>query len=257
MTDYVKLFNTIKNNVLFLIVSLAIVVCIYFVAFAMEKFIERKYSISFRSRDTQVKRLVVIAMFSAVAAILMFWELPLWFAPSFYKLDFSELPAVVGAFMYGPTAGVAIEAIKILLKICLKGTSTAFVGDFANFVVGCFYVVPASAFYFVKKSRKSAAIGLCLGGITMTVAGSLLNGFYLLPKFSELYGMPIETIVAMGTKVNASIDSVFSMVALAVVPFNIIKSVIVGVITLLVYKYISRLIKGQHAIMAQRQQESA
>ena len=75
-----------------------------------------------------------------------------------------------------------------------------------------------------------------------------MNGFYLLPKFAELYGMPIEALVAMGTKVNASINSVFTLVALAVVPFNILKSIVVGVITLILYKYISNLIKGQHAV---------
>ena len=86
----------------------------------------------------------------------MFFEFPLWFAPAFYELDFSEVPALVGAFMFGPTAGVAIEGLKVLIKIALKGTTTMFVGDLANFIVGCAMVVPASAFYFTKKTRKSA-----------------------------------------------------------------------------------------------------
>ena len=161
----------------------------------------------------------------------MFFEFPLWFAPAFYELDFSEVPALVGAFMFGPTAGVAIEGLKVLIKIALKGTTTMFVGDLANFIVGCAMVVPASAFYFTKKTRKSALIGLITGGLCMVIAGSLMNGFYLLPKFAELYGMPIEALVA-----------------LAVVPFNILKSIVVGAITLILYKYISNLIKGQHAV---------
>lgn len=246
MTNYAKLLETVKENVVFLIFSLLIILCIYLVAFVFEKLIEKRCNIQFRSKNIRVKRLVVIGMFSAIAAILMFVEFPLWFAPGFYKLDFSELPAVIGAFMFGPTAGVVIEAVKILLKIVLKGTTTAFVGDFANFVVGCFFVVPSSAIYFLKKTKGMAIWGLVAGGLLMTIAGSLLNGFYLLPKFSELYGMPMETIVAMGTKVNGNINSVSSLVVLAVVPFNIIKSALVGIITMLVYKYISKLIKGQH-----------
>lgn len=248
MTDYGKLLEAVKSNVTFILVSILIVVCVYFIAKGLEKLIEAKCGMHFNSEKTKVNRLVVIAMFSAISAILMFFEFPLWFAPAFYELDFSEVPALVGAFMFGPTAGVAIEGLKVLIKIALKGTTTMFVGDLANFIVGCAMVVPASAFYFTKKTRKSALIGLITGGLCMVIAGSLMNGFYLLPKFAELYGMPIEALVAMGTKVNASINSVFTLVALAVVPFNILKSIVVGAITLILYKYISNLIKGQHAV---------
>ncbi|MDD6797524.1 MAG: ECF transporter S component [Clostridia bacterium] len=246
MTDYAKLWETVKGNVTFIVISVLIIAAVYLAAFGLEKLIEKKCNMRFNSERTKVNRLVVIALFSALSAVLMFFEFPVWFAPSFYELDFSEIPALVGAFMFGPTAGVAIEGIKILLKIVLKGTTTAFVGDFANFIIGCAMVVPASAVYFTKKSRKSALVGMITGGLFMTLAGSFMNGFYLLPKFSELFGLPMETIIAMGHKVNGSINSVFSLVALAVVPFNILKSVIVAVITLVLYKYISNLIKGQH-----------
>ena len=126
----------------------------------------------------------------------------------------------------------------------MKGTTTAFVGDFANFILRCMYVVPASIIYHIKKTRKMAVVSLAIGGIILVIAGMALNAWYLLPKYSELYGLPMDTLIAMGTKVNASIKDVFSFVALAVAPFNVIKAVIDGVITVVLYKYLSHQLKA-------------
>lgn len=241
MNDFTKLWKIVTENVTFLVVSIVMILAVYLLALGIEK----RCKIRLRSEKTKVKRLTVIAMFAAIAAILMFFEFPLWFAPAFYEMDFSEVPALIGAFMFGPTAGVAIEALKELLKIVLKGTTTAFVGDLANFIIGCSFVIPASAVYFIKKSRKSAIVGIVAGGVIMIAVGSLMNAFYLLPKFSQLYGLPMDALIAMGTKVNAGIHSIFTLVALAVTPFNALKALIVGMITIVLYKYISRLIKGQ------------
>ena len=192
------------------------------------------------------KNLALMAIFAAIAAILMVLiEIPVVFiAPSFYKLDFSEIPVLIGSFMLGPCAGVIIEAVKVILHFCMKGTTTAFVGDFANFILGCMYVVPASIIYHTKKTRKMAIISLVAGGAILVVAGMLLNAWYLLPKYSELYGMPMDVLIAMGTKVNASIKDVFSFVALAVAPFNIIKALIDGTLTVILYKYLSHQLKA-------------
>lgn len=116
--------------------------------------------------------------------------------------------------------------------------------DFANFILGCMYVVPASIIYHIKKTRKMAVVSLAIGGIILVIAGMALNAWYLLPKYSELYGLPMDTLIAMGTKVNASIKDVFSFVALAVAPFNVIKAVIDGVITVVLYKYLSHQLKA-------------
>ena len=173
----------------------------------------------------------------------MLFELPLWFAPSFYELDFSEIPVMICAFAMGPVAGVATELCKVLLKLVLKGTTTAFVGDFANFVVGCSLVLPASIAYYAKKSKKTAILGLILGTAVMTVFGSGFNALYLLPKFSELFGMPMDAIISMGTAVNSSIHSVWTLVFFAVVPFNILKGLLVSAVTMLLYKHISPILK--------------
>ena len=179
------------------------------------------------------------AIFACMAGVLMLLEIPLFFAPVFYKLDLSELPVLICTFYLGPVAGVLAELLKVLVKLLLKGTSTAFVGDFANFVVGCSFVLPASIVYHVKPSRKSALCGMAVGTLTLTVFGSLFNALYLIPKFAELYGMPLEAIVSMGTKVNASITDIKTLVLLAVVPFNLLKGLIVSAATYFLYKRIS------------------
>jgi riboflavin transporter FmnP len=239
-----KTFSSAKDNVSFILVSLLMIVVVYLIALGCEKLIEKKNNYRFSSEKTKINKLVLMAMLSAIAAVLMYVEFPLTFiAPSFYEMDLSEVPIMIGSFMLGPCAGVIMEAVKILLKIVLKGTSTAFVGDFANFILGCAFVVPASVVYHTKKTKKRAIIGLIVGAAVLIVSGVFMNALYLLPKYSQLYGMPMETFISMGAKINPAISNVFTFVILAVAPFNLIKSIIVGVITILLYKYLSRLIK--------------
>ena len=236
-----SLIQSVQENLAFLAVCLLIAAAIFVVASVTEKTLRKKNNTP--RENSPARRVAIIGIFSAIAAVLMFFELPLWFAPSFYELDFSEIPVLICAFALGPTAGVAAELCKILLKLVLKGTTTAFVGDFANFVVGCTLVLPASIVYYSKKTKKNAIIGLACGALVMTIFGSAFNAFYLIPKFAELYGLPLETIVAMGTAINSSIDSVWTLVFWCVVPFNILKGVIVSLVTMLLYKHISPLLK--------------
>ena len=239
-----KTVSSAKDNISFILVSLVMIVVVYFVAFGCEKIIEKKNGIKFSSDKTKINKLVIMAMFSAVAAVLMYVEFPITFiAPAFYEMDLSEVPVMIGSFMLGPCAGVIMEAVKVLLKLVLKGTSTAFVGDFANFILGCALVVPASVLYHTKKTKKRAVIGLVTGGIVLIVSGVFLNALYLFPKYSQLYGMPVETFINMGAAINPAISNIFTFVILAVAPFNLIKATVVGVITMLLYKYLSRLIK--------------
>ena len=239
-----KTVSSAKDNISFILVSLVMIVVVYFVAFGCEKIIEKKNGIKFSSDKTKINKLVIMAMFSAVAAVLMYVEFPITFiAPAFYEMDLSEVPVMIGSFMLGPCAGVIMEAVKVLLKLVLKGTSTAFVGDFANFILGCALVVPASVVYHTKKTKKRAIIGLVTGGIVLIVSGVFLNALYLLPKYSQLYGMPVETFINMGAAINPAISNIFTFVILAVAPFNLIKATVVGVITMLLYKYLTRLIK--------------
>ena len=244
-----KLWSQAKSNVGFLAVCLAVFAGLFVVALLFEKvFFKQRRALS----DTHYS--AYIAIFSAMAGVLMLLEIPLFFAPSFYKIDLSEVPVLICTFYLGPVAGVLTEFFKVLIKLMLKGTSTAFVGDFANFAVGCAFVLPASIVYHAKATRKTALIGLCLGTLVMTVFGSAFNALYLIPKFAQLFHMELEKIVAMGTSVNKSITSVYTLVLYAVVPFNLVKGVIVSVLTFLLYKRISPLMHKGDARKQQRKE---
>ena len=192
------------------------------------------------------KRISLIGICAAISTVLYMLDFPLLFlAPEFYKLDFSELPVMLCGFYLGPSATVACEAVKILLKLLFKGTTTAFVGDLANFVVGCSLVIPATAIYHLRKSKRSAMLGLVVGTTVLTVFGSFFNAVYLLPKFSELYGIPLDAIIAMGSKINGSIHSVSTFVFFAVAPLNLIKGSAISVLTMLLYKRVARPLFGK------------
>ncbi len=192
--------------------------------------------------NKNLKYIVKIGILSAVAAVLMLFELPLWFAPPFYKLDFSEIPILIGSFALGPVAGVIMELLKNLLNLLMDGTTTAFVGEFANFVTGCAFVLPAALIYKHKKSLKSALIGLMLGTFSLVLVGAAMNYFVLVPAFSEFYHLPLDNIVAMGTAVNTSISDLKTLIIFAVMPFNLIKSLACSVVTLLLYKRVSKIL---------------
>ena len=221
---------------------LAIIVAIFLIAFFVEKYYKKKNGDTERILAT--RKVAVIGVFSAISGVLMLFEIPVVFAPGFYKFDFSELPALIGAFAYGPVAGVMIEFVKIIVKLILKGTSTAFVGELANFIVGCSLVLPASIIYAMNKTRKTAIAACITGTICMTIVGSMFNAIYLLPKFAEMFGMPLEAIVEMGTAVNPHITSVSTLVLMAVAPLNLIKGGVISLITILIYKKISHILKG-------------
>lgn len=186
-----------------------------------------------------VKKLTKISILAAIATILMLIEFPLWFAPDFYKLDLSEIAVLIGGFALGPISAVFIELIKIILNLALNGTITGGVGEAANFIIGCSLVLPAAIIYKKNKTMKSAIIGLVIGILTMAVVGSLANYFVLLPVYAKVFGVPLQMFVDMGTKLNSSIVDLKSFIMYAVVPFNLLKGVIISIITILLYKRIS------------------
>lgn len=194
-----------------------------------------------RNRDL-LRKICKIAILSALAAIIQLFEIPLFFAPSFYKMDLSDLIALLGGFAMGPGAGALIQVMKNLLNLLLNGTSTAFVGEAANAVTGCLLVVPAAWIYRIRKTKRGAILGLAVGTLSLAVAGALINAFVMLPFYSYFYHMPMESIVAMGTAVNPLITNVFTLVLWAVVPFNLLKGTICAVLTLLLYKRLSPLL---------------
>ncbi len=196
-------------------------------------------------KNRRIRNMVQIGMLAAVATVLMLFEFPLWFAPSFYQLDFSEVAVLIGAFSMGPAAGVVIEALKILLNFLINGTITAGVGELANFIIGCGLIVPAALIYKRHKTKKNAVLGMAVGTVAMTVVGSLINYFVLLPVYSAALPLPMDALIGMGTKINPAIDGLWTFVLFAVAPFNLLKGVLVSLLTLLLYKHISPLLKGR------------
>lgn len=235
------LWSTLVENAVFAGECVLIAAALTAVAYGAEKYLKKRNSDSERILTT--RKIAMIGVFAAIAAILMLFEFPLPFAPSFYELDFSEIPALVGAFAFGPVAGVMIEFCKVVLKLFIKGTSTAFVGDLANFVIGCSFILPASVIYMFKKTKKNAILSSAAGTFCMTVFGTMFNAVYLLPAFSRLYGMPLDTIVGMGTAINGSITSVTTLVIFAVAPMNLLKGGSVSLVTMLIYKKLSPVLK--------------
>lgn len=235
-----ELWQEIQNNLVFIAISIGIIAALAIIARIAEHFMPGKRKVS------PARRISIIAICSAIAAVLHMLDFPLLFlAPEFYKLDFSELPVMLCGFYLGPSAAVVCEAIKIILKLLLKGTSTAFVGDFANFAVGCSLVLPAVIIYHIRKTRGSALWGLITGTLVLTIFGSAFNAIYLLPKFSQLYGIPLDAIIGMGNAINGRIRSISSFVLLAVAPLNLIKGISVSALTLLLYKRVARPLFGK------------
>lgn len=245
------IFQSVAENAVFVLEFLLIIIAMFAAAIVLEKLANK------RNGNTEpgftTRKMAVIGMFSAIAMILHVIDFPLPFAPSFYKLDFSELPVLVGAFAFGPVAGITIEAIKILLKLLIKGTSTAFVGDLANFVIGCSFILPASAIYHFKKSKKNAILGCVIGTVILTLFGTAFNAIYLLPAFAKLYGMPLDSILAAGSAVNPLMreGSIVSFVICCVAPMNIIKGGSVSLVTMLIYKPLSPILKAGNKAASQ------
>lgn len=192
-----------------------------------------------RLRLSSPQYITTVAISAALAGLLMLPEIPLTFlAPDFYKLDFSELPVLICSFYLGPVAGVLTEFLKILIKLVLRSSSSAFVGELANFAIGCALVLPASMIYHCKRSKNTAILGMSLGTVVMTVFGSVFNAVYLLPTFSQMYHWPLDAIIASGTERNGAITDLRTFVLFAVAPMNLLKGLAVSILTFLLYKRI-------------------
>lgn len=189
------------------------------------------------------KKMAIVAILASMSAVLMLISFPLPFFPSFYRLDFSEVPVLIGAFALGPIYGIMIEVIKIILNTILNGTITAYVGEIANLLIGISFVVPASIIYRANKTKKGALIALLSSMMIMTTCAVVLNYFVLIPAYSAIANFPLEAILSMGSKINPLVVNKLSFVLFMTLPFNVLKGVLVSIILIMIYKNISTLIK--------------
>ena len=196
-------------------------------------------------RISNTRKMVVTAMLASIASVLMLIEFPLPFiAPPFYELDFSEIPVLIGAFSMGPVVGIIIEAIKIVVNFIINGTMTGGIGEIANFVIGCSFIIPASLIYKYNRTKKGAVISMIVGTFTMAVLGVFINAYIMLPVYSNI--MPIEAILQMGKDIVPMITNEFTFCIFCVLPFNLIKCILVSVVTGFIYKPLSRIINTKN-----------
>ena len=191
-------------------------------------------------KKSTTHNLTVAAMLSAVAFILMFIEFPIpMLIPSFVKMDFSDLPALLGAFALGPVYGVVISFMKNLLHIVIKGTSTACVGELCNFMLGAVFSAVAGVIYKHHKSRKTAIIGAIAGAAAMAVFSVPSNYFITYPAYVQFYHMPLEAILGMYQAILPSADSLIKCLVIFNMPFTLVKGLLDAVLCMLIYKPLS------------------
>ena len=224
----------IAENIIFVFEFALIVVLLVLIAYAVEKYLHLKQHSTERILST--RKISMIGLFSAVSAVLMVFDLPVPFAPPFYKIDLSELPVLVIAFAYGPVAGVMTEFVKILLKLAIQGTDTAFVGEFSNLTGSIVFICSAALIYKKIHTKKGALISMIVSSLLVSVLFIFINAYVMFPLYVRLYGMPMEAIIGMGSAVNPLVKDEVTLMLFGVFPFNLVKHGVTSLITYLVYK---------------------
>jgi len=187
-----------------------------------------------------VRGMTKIAILSVIAYVIMFFETPIFFFPPFLQMDFSDLPALLGGLAMGPAAGILIQLMKNLLHFVTK-SATGGAGELANFIVGVALILPATIAYKRKRTKKTAIMGMAVGVVLMAVVAGIANYFVLIPFYARF--MPIDQIIAMSNAVNSVIVDKFTLVLYGVLPFNLLKGFIVMLLTALLYKKLSPILK--------------
>ena len=196
-----------------------------------------------KKRKQTVSFIIKVGVLSALAAVVQLIEFPLGIFPSFYQFDFSDIIALIGSFSLGPAAGMLIELFKNMLHLLLKPGFPFLVGEFANFLIGFFLVFVAGAVYQLNRTRKGALIGMICGAASFILAGALLNYFFLIPTYFSLMGS--EEVISTAQEANAGIVDLKTLIFLGTVPFNLIKSIVISLITFLIYKRVSPLLRRE------------
>ena len=190
-------------------------------------------------KNSSTQTMVKISILGAISALLMIFKFPLPFAPPFMTVDIGDLVVWILVFALGPVVGVLTSAVKILLNFIINGTTTGGVGELSNFILSSVFVVVASSIYDKGKSRKSAITGLVFGVLAYTIVACISNYFVIFP----LYGINLVDFTKEFAKVNSLAGTPLMFVLFSIVPFNIVKGIIVSAVTIALYKPISRFLK--------------
>ena len=190
----------------------------------------------------QIRKMTVTAILAAVSTVLMFLSFNVPFMPSFIKMDFSELPALIAAFAYGPLSGVIVCLIKNLIN--LLSTQTGGVGELSNFILGCAFVLPAGLIYKHKKTKKSAVLGALLGAVIMAAFSMVSNYYIVYPIYTKF--MPMDVIIAAYSSILPSIKNLWQALFVFNLPFTFAKGLVNVLIATLIYKPLSPILKGKN-----------
>lgn len=196
-----------------------------------------------RNNVKTVRKLTVTAIMSALSFGLMMIDFSVPIMPAFIKFDISELPALITAFAYGPGYGVLVCLLKNALHLPIS--STQFVGELSNFLMGAVFVFVAGIFYKIKRTRNFALIGSLVGNLAMAAACFVVNYFITYPIYMEIL-IPEEAILGMYKAILPSMDSIWKSILVFNVPFTFVKGLASVGITFLVYRKISPLLKGKN-----------
>ena len=191
-------------------------------------------------KASKLRTITGVAVLSAIAFILAYFEFPVPLSPSFARMDISDLPALIGAFAYGPLAGVLIELVKNALQ--LTSTATAGVGELANFIMGGVFVFVAGLIYRKNKNKKTALIACLIASLAMGIAAAVVNYFILLPAFEAF--MPLSELIASFGEFMPFIKTKLDVVLFNALPFNLLKGLAISAVTMLIYKKLSPILKG-------------
>ena len=194
-------------------------------------------------KKENIRKIAVIGIMSAVSAVLMMLSFNIPIMPSFIKMDFSELPALITAFSLGPVSGVIVCLIKNLINLMF--TTTAGVGELSNFVLGACLVFPAGLIYKKMKTRKGALIGAVVGSLIMAVLSIPWNYFITYPAYINILNFPLEAILGMYKAINPNVDGLMQALLIFNLPYTFCKGIIISLLTFFLYKKLSPIIKGK------------
>lgn len=198
------------------------------------------FSVKKQNTTPAVRKVTMTAMLAAISYIMAFVEFPVPLSPSFARMDLSDFPALIGAFAFGPSIGVMIELVKNGLQ--LLSTSTGGVGELANFLMGSSYVLTAGLIYKWHKTKKTAVISCIAGSVVMGITAAVTNYFILLPLF-EMF-MPMDQLIESFGMFIPFINTKLDVVLYNAFPFNLLKGLVIGAFTMMVYKRMTPVLKG-------------
>lgn len=202
---------------------------------------------------SKTSKITQIAILAAIAFIVSLLKIPTWFAPWFYRFDFSEVIVLISGFSLGPISGMLVELVKIIIKFIVKGTMSFGIGELSDLLIGCAFVLPSAYFYKIKKSKnkysdnrkgmKFACISLCIGIMSMCVVSLILNAFVILPSYCTMLHLDMQNIINSAHSFNPWVHDELSFIFFTILPFNVIKGIASSILCFILYKRVKPIIE--------------